>query len=116
MNIDCTTIFVALLGSGGVITIIINSVIRKHDKKLESKNEHENYIDLELEKAAKQDIEIIKTLAIINENGKAHKQENMLLFKGVLGLMDAMQTGHCNGNISSIQKEMKGYLYENGIK
>lgn len=113
---DCTKIVVALVGSGGVFTIIINALICRRNKKLELKAKQDTYINCELKKAAKLDVEILRNLAEINENGKAHKKENVLLFKGVLGLMEALQTGHCNGNVASIQKEMKEYLFESGIK
>jgi len=116
MNIDYTPILVTLLGSGSVITTIIISLVRRHDKKIECDNKYQKYIDEELKKSTQTNEEILSALENIRENGKAHKQENMLLFRGLLGVMDAIQTGHCNGNISTIQEEMKGYLYENGIR
>lgn len=116
MDAEVAKIIVALIGSGSIFTIIINNIMKKHDQKLEKNANWNQKIEEEILLASERNQEVLNVLTDMTANGRAHKDENMLLFKGLLGVMDAIQTGKCNGNISHVQTDMKNYLYDHGIK
>ncbi len=61
-------------------------------------------------------VRISADLKTMRKRGEDRVQENRLLFKGMLGLIDAVRTGKCNGNISSVEDEIKSYLNETAIQ
>lgn len=61
-------------------------------------------------------IGISRDLKTMKKRGEDRVQENRLLFKGMLGLIDAVRTGTCNGNISHVEEEIKEYLNETAIQ
>jgi hypothetical protein len=61
-------------------------------------------------------VRISRDLNTMRVRGELRMQENRLLFKGMLGLIDAVRTGKCNGNISHVEEEIKEYLNETAIQ
>ncbi len=61
-------------------------------------------------------MKISQDLKTMRLRGELRMQENRLLFKGMLGLIDAVRTGKCNGNITHVEDEIKEYLNETAIK
>ncbi len=59
---------------------------------------------------------ISNDLKTMRKRGEDRVHENRLLFKGMLGLIDAVRTGKCNGNISHVEEEIKEYLNETAIQ
>jgi hypothetical protein len=61
-------------------------------------------------------VRISNDLKTMRKRGEDRVHENRLLFKGMLGLIDAVRTGKCNGNISQVEEEIKEYLNETAIQ
>ena len=61
-------------------------------------------------------LRISKDLKTMRIRGELRMHENRLLFKGMLGLIDAVRTGKCNGNISGVEAEINNYLNETAIQ
>lgn len=60
-------------------------------------------------------IKISRDLKVMRVRGELRMRENRLLFRGLLGLIDAVRTGKSNGNVSSVEAEIKNYLNETAI-
>lgn len=58
---------------------------------------------------------ISRDLNTMRVRGELRMKENRLLFSGMLGLIDAVRTGKCNGNITHVEQEIKEYLNETAI-
>lgn len=61
-------------------------------------------------------IRISNDLKLMRKRGEDRMHENRLLFRSILGLIDAVRTGKCNGNITQVEKEIKEYLNETAIR
>jgi hypothetical protein len=61
-------------------------------------------------------VRISHDLTTMRQRGEDRMHENRLLVKGMLGLIDAVRTGKCNGNITHVEEEINEYLNETAIK
>jgi hypothetical protein len=60
-------------------------------------------------------LHVSRDLKIMRERGDLRIKENRLLFKGLLGVIDAMRTGKTNGNLTEVETDIKQYLNETAI-
>lgn len=57
-------------------------------------------------------VKIVLATSKMMRNDEKRKIEITLLFKGILGMIDALQSGKTNGNVSDIEDEINKYLVE----